>query len=108
MLARTTLHHSHSIALNPGSAPAALRAESLTMVQGSMEVLGVEWKLVRDDLHRLRQDLAERSVRLNTLRAKHATLVAKHGGSAEEAQESEVCLLLRGPALLDVCMKAVA
>ena len=59
-------------------------------VQGSMEVLGVEWKLVRDDLHRLRQELAERSVRLNTLRAKHATIVAKHGGSAEDAHESEV------------------
>ena len=50
----------------------------------------MEWKLVRDDLHRLRQELAERSVRLAALRAKHATLLSKHGGSAEEAQESEV------------------
>lgn len=69
---------------------AHMHAYKTRCMQGSMEVLGVEWKLVRDDLHRLRQELAERSVRLNTLRAKHATIVTKHGGSAEDARESEV------------------
>ena len=51
--------------------------------------------------HRLRQEPVERSVRLS-LRAKLATLIAKHDGSAEEAQESEVCSHPRGPALLEV------
>ena len=63
---------------------------SILAVQASMEVLGVEWKLVKDDLHRLRQELADRTMRLGKLRAKHETLLAKHGQSAEEQDKSEV------------------
>ena len=62
----------------------------LLSMQASMEVLSVEWKLVKDDLHRLRAELAERSTRLSKLRAKHETLLAKHGQSAEEQDKLEV------------------
>ena len=65
----------------------------------------MEWKLVKDDLHRLRQELAERSTRLGKLRAKHETLLAKHGQSAEEQDKSEVqCSIGPHPLSCTVCL----
>ena len=67
----------------------------------------MEWKLVKDDLHRLRQELAERFTRLSKLRAKHETLLAKHGQSAEEQDKSEVQHSPARPALRWITLMAL-
>ena len=58
-------------------------------VQASMEVLQAELKLVRDDLHRVACELRTRTHRAASLRAKHDTIIAKHGANAEDAERTQ-------------------
>lgn len=62
----------------------------MRLVQASIEVLHAELKLTREDLHRVACELKGRAQRVATLRAKHDTLLAKHGADAEEESQSQV------------------